>query len=147
MPRTRKALSDKQERILVQCQLMGLTTQDMTQISNRLRVLDIEREFKKEVNEAIEGQRWDKKSKHHYIITDTEGRVYDCRMSLITGNSGWGHKETWTIVINKPGTRMKERVLKDKTLWARTDEIASVCPENDSRLFRLLQNIKKGVWK
>ena len=34
MTRVRSPLTEKQERILVQCQLMGLTTRDMTQISN-----------------------------------------------------------------------------------------------------------------
>ena len=58
MPRGRKALTDKQERILVQCQLMGLTTADMVQISNRLRALDKEREFKSRVNEFASGFTW-----------------------------------------------------------------------------------------
>ena len=53
MARERAKLSDKQERILVQCQLMGLTPSDMTQISNRLVALERERGFKADIAEAV----------------------------------------------------------------------------------------------
>ena len=44
MTRVRAKLTDKQERILVQAQLMGLTPRDMTQISNRVVALQKEAE-------------------------------------------------------------------------------------------------------
>lgn len=148
MARTRAQLSEKQERILVQCQLMGLTTSDMTQISNRLRALDKEREFKREVDKVVAGASWEKHSKQHYVIKSSEGRIYDCTMSRKQGRYSWDSMEVWTVKINHPGTRMKERVFTDQRIFDNgLDEIAGVCPDKDKRLFRLLRCIYNGEWK
>ena len=147
MARTRSPLSEKQERILVQCQLMGLTTRDMTQISNRLRVLDREREFKVEVDEVLSGMSWKKRSRNSYFITGDDGRTYDCIMTKKDGYYSWDKKEVWTIRINHPGTKVKERIITDQILYVSTDEVSSICPENDKRLFRLLRAVKKGAFK
>ena len=58
MSRGRKPLTDKQERILVQCQLMGMTTADLVTISNRLKAIDAENEFRSRVAEATHGFSW-----------------------------------------------------------------------------------------
>ncbi len=144
MPRSRAQLSEKQERILVQCQLMGLTTRDMTQISNRLRVLDKERAFKKEVDLITEGFSWRKESKEHYVITAKNGRIYDC--SLVKKNRGyrWETNIEWKISVSNPGTRMKERSYTEKIYGAEYEEVVSVCPDKDRVLYRLLRSIYKN---
>ena len=68
MARERAKLTDKQERILVQCQLMGLTTRDMTQISNRLVALERERAFKADIAEAVADKTWTKVDKGWQIV-------------------------------------------------------------------------------
>ena len=148
MARTRAQLSEKQERILIQCQLMGLTTSDMTQISNRLRALDKEREFKREVDLVTAGASWKIHSKHSYTITAADGRVYDCTMKKKAGRYHWDSTESWTIKITHPGTRMKERIFEDQRIYADdANETAGACPEKSKRLFRLLKAIHYGNWK
>ena len=148
MPRGRKKLTEKQERILVQCQLMGLTTADMTQISNRLRALDVERAFKARVDEYAQGFSFDEKSKREFTITDEGGKVYDVnvksdynrRSFTVSGN------EYATVRITKPGTRFKPKTVSGYHLtghWEDT-EIAGVCPNGNKFIYRMMRDIKKG---
>jgi len=143
MARTRAALTDKQEKIVIQCQLMGMTTADMVTISNRLKALDAEREFRVRVSEVIEGKTWEKKSSKHYIIKDSDGLVYDCTMAHKVYDH-WNRSERWTVSVTHPGTRMKEKVFKDQSIYASSDEQARVCPDNDKKLFRLMRAIDTG---
>jgi hypothetical protein len=143
MARTRAALTDKQEKILIQCQLMGMTTADMVKISNRLRAIDAEREFRIKVDEVVQGMTWTKPERSHYIVTDSKGLVYDCKYQRKYSNH-WNKTETWEIKVNHPGTRMKEKVFKEKNIWSNGDEAARLCPDNDKRLYRLLKAIKNG---
>lgn len=145
MARVRAKLTEKQERILIQCQLMGLTTADMVKISNRLRALDAEREFSAKVNEAVQGKTWIKKGRNHYEITDQKGLVYECVMKK-EYRDRWTPSEKWTITINHPGTRMKERIHKDQTVHISGDECARICPDGDKRLYRVLKAIQNGRW-
>lgn len=148
MARGRAQLSEKQERILIQCQLMGLTTRDMTQISNRLKALDKEREFKARVNEVTAGVTWEQNAKGHYMITANDGRLYECILKKVQGRYSWDRKDEWTIKVSHPGTRMKEKVFnKENLYYTEYDEVASACPNKDKRLFRLLNSIHKGKWR
>ena len=76
MARERAKLTEKQERILVQCQLMGLTPQDMQQISNRLIALQKEREYKEEVAEAVNNLSWSS-TKNGWQIVDQNGKTFE----------------------------------------------------------------------
>ena len=79
MPRSRAKLSDKQERILVQAQLMGLTARDMQQIGNRLIALQKEAEEKLQITQTIEGYLWNQDKDGRWTIITSEG--YHCRFS------------------------------------------------------------------
>lgn len=148
MPRGRKQLTEKQERILIQCQLMGLTTADMVQISNRLRALDTEREFKARVDEFSQGFTFSEKSKREFTIVDSGGKIYDVKVKsdynrrsfTVSGN------EYATVHISKPGTRFKPKTVSGHHLtghWEDT-EIAGVCPGGNKFIFRMMRDIKKG---
>lgn len=148
MPRGRKQLTDKQERILVQCQLMGLTTADLVTISNRLRALDAEREFLARVSEVSQGFSWKIKNKREFTITDSAGHVYDVKCYSDYSNRNWNHLgiDLAKVTISKPGTRFKTRTVDNHRLTEHyTDgEIGRVCPEGSKYLYRVMRDIKKG---
>lgn len=148
MPRGRKQLSEKQERILIQCQLMGLTTADMVQISNRLRALDTERDFKARVDEFCQGFTWNEKSKREFTVTDSDGKIYDVKVKTDYNRRNWtvSGQDYATVHITKPGTRFKPKTVNGHHLtshWEDT-EIAGVCPNGNKYLFRIMRDIKKG---
>jgi len=149
MPRSRAKLTDKQEKILLQCQLMGLTTRDMTQISNRLQALDREREFKSKVSDATAGFMWKEKTKTDFVVTDSDGKIYEVKtFSEYTkpNNFYYGRAQYANITISKPGTRFKIREIKAHKLSSHLEDeiIASVCPEGNKNLYRVMRDIKKG---
>jgi hypothetical protein len=148
MPRGRKQLTDKQERILVQCQLMGLTTADLVTISNRLKALDAEREFRARVNEATSGFSWTVKNKREFTITDGAGHVYEVKCYSDYSNRSWTNcgSDYAKITVSKPGTRFKTRTVSDHKItnpW-NDIEIVSACPEGSKYLYRVLRDIKNG---
>lgn len=150
MPRGRKPLTDKQERILVQCQLMGLTTADLVTISNRLKALDIEREFKARVAEASHGFTWTMKDRRNFTLTDSAGHVYDVKVVSDYSSSSWSQQchDYASITVSKPGTRFKPRTVSSHPLrnpWG--DEIVSACPEGSKYLYRMMRDIKSGRFK
>jgi len=141
MPRTRAQLTEKQERILVQCQLMGLTTHDMVQISNRLVALEKERQFKEKVAEVIVDKTWEKKGDGHYVIKH-KTRSYECRLNKNNRNGYGFGSEAWKIKITMKSGSTKD--LDKIALYPHENEKASLCPDNDKRLFRLLRAITVG---
>lgn len=146
MARSKAKLSDKLERIMVQSQLMGLTTADMITIANRMKALDKERVFRREVDEACVGVSWEKKDKYHYIIKDSRGRVYECKRKL-NSRDGWGYySEAWEIKISHPGTRFEEKHLKSESINDSPNEAPSMCPDKDKRLWRLIRAIHSRRW-
>ena len=141
MARTRAKLTEKQERIIVQCQLMGLTTADMIQISNRLRALEKEKEFKAEVDDVMQGISVEvKTAKKHYIITDTKGKIYEFKIS--TKKRSYFESDTWDVAVTHPGTRMKPRSFAGASIYASNDEMPSICPNKDKYIFRLAKAVK-----
>lgn len=147
MARERAKLTDKQERILVQCQLMGLTTSDMTQISNRLVALEKERAFKADIVEAVGDKTWTKTDKG-WRIMDGQGRVYDCQKAKPSKRhqSYWdrqvyGH---WDVNISGRDKRFKEKMLSDITVHLEYGITSRICPENSKELCALLKAIKSG---
>ena len=151
MPRGRKPLSEKQERVLVQCQLMGLTTADLVTISNRLKALDVEREFKSRVSEVIEGFTWNIKDKRNFTVTDRAGTVYECKCYADYSSRDWTMRgrDFAKITITRPGTRQKPKIISDHRIvdpW-NDPEIVSVCPEGSKYLYRVMRDIKSGRFK
>lgn len=143
MTRTRTPLTEKQERILVQCQLMGLTTRDMTQISNRLVALERERNFIKDVEmvmQNIQDYKTDK-SKNVYEIVDKIGNVYTCRKA----QKSTYYSEVFDVKVHRVDGLIKNH--KNQTIYPdSTGEVAKHCPEKNKRLFRLCKSIQTGRW-
>jgi hypothetical protein len=152
MPRGRKQLTDKQERILVQCQLMGMTTADLVTISNRLKALDAEREFKNRVSEITHGFTWTvKKPRREFTITDSTGHVYTVKVISDYSRESWNRSchDYAEVTVSKPGTRYKTRTFPKHPLrddW-NENEIGSACPEGNKYLYRMMRDIKKGRFK
>jgi hypothetical protein len=151
MPRGRKQLTDKQERILVQCQLMGLTTADLVTISNRLKALDREREFLAKVAEATHGFTWTAKNKREFTLTDLAGHVYEVKVVSDYSRHSWNQKthDFASVKMTKPGTRFKARTVASHPLrnpWD-DDEIVSACPDGNKYLYRMMRDIKQGVFQ
>ena len=151
MPRGRKPLTDKQERILVQCQLMGMTTADLVTISNRLKAIDAENEFRDRVAEATHGFSWTVKNKREFTIIDQAGHVYEVKCYSDYTNRNWNYRgiDYAKITVSKPGTRFKARTVSDHKISKQWDEneIVSVCPEGSKYLYRVLRDIKTGRFK
>jgi hypothetical protein len=146
MPRERAKLSDKQERILVQCQLMGLTPKDMQQISNRLIAMQKESEWRKEIAEVSAGATWEKTT-NGWKITDSQGKIYECTKVIRSrSNRSWYSDSYygWNINMSKPGTRYKNKSLTDVSIYIDPYITARICPENSKDLFGLLNSIHKG---
>ena len=144
MARGRAQLSEKLERIMVQSQLMGLTTSDMIKIANRMRALDAERVFKEEVERVSEGMSFEKKAYGHYVITDKRGRVYDMKRRLERHKDHWWSNEVWDVEVTNPGTRFKARQFKGVKTFENQNEVARACPNGEKKLFRLMQLIYNG---
>lgn len=144
MARERAKLTDKQERILVQCQLMGLTPRDMQQISNRLIALEKEAEFIKEIQEVSQGKSWEK-SKSGWRIT-VDGRIFDCTKIKNSRRVGWSWETSteWNVSISKPGTRFKPRNLSSVNVRSHDNIPAKLCPEKSKDLFGLVKAIHHG---
>jgi hypothetical protein len=146
MARERAKLSDKQERILVQCQLMGLTPSDMTQISNRLVALERERAFKADIAEAVGDKTWTKIDKG-WRIMDSQGRVYECQKAKPgkRHQSYWDRQVfAWDVKISGKDKRFKEKMLSDITVHIDHGITGRICPENSKELYALLKGIKNG---
>ena len=146
MARERAKLTDKQERILVQCQLMGLTTRDMTQISNRLVALEKEREFRAEISDAAADKTWTK-TDNGWRIVDSQGRVYECHKVKRSSRhqSYWDHSiYSWDVNISGKDKRFKSKKLSDITVHIDHGITSRICPENSKDLYSLLKGIKNG---
>lgn len=145
MARERAKLTDKQERILVQAQLMGLTPHDMQQISNRLIALEKEATWKREVAAACQDLHIGKSDKG-WIITDNDGKIYNCvKVPKARNSRSWYESNSnWEVHISKPTTRFKERTVKDVAIYVDQYIPARLCPENNKELYGLMLGIKNG---
>lgn len=139
MPRGRAQLSDKQERILVQAQLMGLTARDMQQIGNRLMALKREAEERQQVLTTIEGYSWNKDNDGRWTIITPEG--YHCRFSKGARSKQfyWEATRDYHITVSKPGTAFQTRSHKKNNVVIRSEWKAKFCPENSKELYSLIK--------
>lgn len=137
MTRGRVQLSDKQERILVQAQLMGLTPKDMQQISNRLIALKKESESKQEISEAIQGYTWIKDTKSNWCITRSDGYVIKFVKGKNLRHSYWERTRDYSVTIDKPSTAFKTRRIQKNSVILK-DHPAKLCPENSKELYSLI---------
>jgi hypothetical protein len=145
MPRQRARLTDKQERILVQAQLMGLTPHDMQRISNRLIALQKEAEEIKNVNDTISGYTWIKNDKESWTITTPEGYVCKFGKPVRGDRRYWEAVKEYPITVTKPGTAFKTRVLQKKQVTIRNVWLAKLCPENSKELYGMIKWVSQHL--
>jgi hypothetical protein len=146
MPRSRAALSDKEERILVQAQLMGLTTASMVKIGNRLRALEKEREEIARINQKCQGFSWTgTQTAEHLIVTDPSGYVIEATRGK-KGSSRWDHFSwIYDIIVTKPGTRFKPRTYKNKDLRCDYEWKKKLMPAKSKELYSLICWVKTDM--
>jgi len=146
MPRSKAKLTDKQERILVQCQLMGMTTADMVTISNRLKSLDREKNFKDTVAETCNDFTFIEKNTKEFTITDKDGKIYDIKVFTDRNSRDWYnyHSTYADVKICKPGTRFKPKQIKKAKLALLQSEIAALCPNGNKFIYRAMREIRYG---
>lgn len=139
MPRQRAKLTDKQERILVQAQLMGLTPRDMQQIGNRLIALQKEAEDKQEIQSVIQDYTWQRNEKQSWTVITAEGYHVKFGKHQKSQSYSWERSYVYNISISKPGTAFKTRVLQKKTVTIHDSWRSKFCPENSKELFGMIK--------
>lgn len=142
MPVERKKLTDKQERILVQAQLMGLTPRDMQQISNRLIALQREEQEKSDIAKRIEGFSWEKIKDRDWKITTSTGHLIETSRST-RGKSGWDYYSwDFDLKVTKPGTRFNPRYYKNKSVRVSKDWTKKLMPSESKELYAIIAWIR-----
>ena len=146
MARGRAALTEKEERILVQAQLMGLSTASMVKIGNRLRALEQERIEIDRINETIQGFQFaETQSVEKLQVTDPDGHVVEAVRGK-KGNSRWdAFSWQYDIRVSKPGTRFKTRVFKNRELRCDYDWKKRLMPAKSKELFSLIRWVKNSM--
>ena len=142
MPNYRKPLTDKEERILVQAQLMGLTTDSMVRIGNRLRALEREAEVKAQISNDIQGYTWETPTKEKITITTPNGYKVVANRSLFRSRSSgyyWGYPSKYDLEISKPGSRVKQRRLSDVNIIIDSSWLKRMMPDNSKELYSLIR--------
>jgi hypothetical protein len=146
MPRGRAALTEKEERILVQAQLMGLSTASMVKIGNRLRALEQERDEIERINKTIEGFKFSETPNLEHLEIDTPDGLH---VEAIRGKKGSSRWDTfswdYTIRVSKPGTRYKTRVFKNRELRCDYDWKKRLMPAKSKELYSLIRWVKNSM--
>ena len=143
MPNQRKPLTDKEERILVQAQLMGLTTANMVKIGNRLRALEKEAEEQHRITENIQGYSWiEQPTAETMSFTDPDGLLIVAnRNPKGRYNGGWSYRQstyTYDLTVSKPGTRMAVKLIPDVTIHCDYDWKKRMMPAGSKQFYSLM---------
>ena len=113
MARERVKLTDKEEKILIQAQLMGLDTASMVKIGNRLKALEKESDYKTENAElASKFTSWKKLDEKGWELECKDGRVFVfSNRNKEYRHNGWNQQSQikFDIGVTKPGTAFKPR--------------------------------------
>ena len=146
MARGRAALTEKEERILVQAQLMGLSTASMVKIGNRLRALEQERREIDRINEMIQGFQFNEtQNVEHLEVTTPDGHKVEAIRGK-KGGSRWDHFSwSYEIRVSKPGTRFKTRVFKNRELRCSYDWKKRLMPAKSKELYSLISWVKNSM--
>lgn len=146
MPRGRAALTDKEEKILVQAQLMGLSTSSMVKIGNRLKAIEKEREDKALIDQTCQGYTWIKTDTGWTIITPEN---YHCEFTdKKQGKSSWYERVfTYKVKVYKPNTRFKPRFFKEKSIRISDDWKAKLCPAGDKGVYAMIRFCHNLKWE
>lgn len=145
MTRGRAALTEKEERILVQAQLMGLSTASMVKIGNRLRALEKEREEIARIDETCQGFTWEEPKTNGELSVNFDGYLIEATRGK-KSNSRWDHFGwTYSIKVTKPGTRFKPRYYKNKELRCDYDWKKRLMPGKSKELYSLIRWVKNAM--
>ena len=147
MAKERVPLTDKEERILVQAQLMGMSTQSMIKIGNRLKALEEEKKDLDNISEAIAGYTWNANgapdllkviNRDGYVITATHtGKKNSTWLS-----SSWAYD----ITIEKPGTRFKTVKVGGDLFFDRNWKKKHM-PAQNKHIYSLIRWTKSNIHK
>lgn len=145
MARDRVALTDKEEKILVQAQLMGLSTGSMIKIGNRLKALELERERKAEINQVVSEYTYKEKAdKKGWEVTEKDGKVWHFTNRRKARSNSWRSviELHFDITVEKPGTRFHLRVATAQRVHMSDDwGPAKLMPEKSKELYAILRGI------
>lgn len=148
MARNRVALTNQEEKILIQAQLMGLSTSSMVKIGNRLKALEHEREIKAQIDSIVSRYTLSAIA-GGWRIVDEKGMQYDFTNRVVSyGNRiSWGSRKEifWDVTINKPGTRYVERVCKRILIRTGDEYPAKLCPEKSKEVLGMMRVIERGT--
>lgn len=140
MARGRSALTDKEEKILLQAQLMGLSTSSMVRIGNRLRALEKEREDINVIDNAIQGFQWTvPTSADKLTIISPEGYTIEAVRTRKKPSCWNSYSNEYNITVSKPGTRFKPREIKEKVLYCDYDWKKRLMPGKSKELYSLIR--------
>lgn len=109
MARERAKLTDKEERIMVQAQLMGLTTASMVRIGNRLKAIEQEQHEREWIASVTHGYSWTGvPSKDLIELTTPNGLNVRATFSKKTRGNYWGQTDfSYEVTVTKPGSEKK----------------------------------------
>jgi hypothetical protein len=146
MPRSRAALTDKEERILVQAQLMGLSTASMVKIGNRLKALEQERDEIARINDVCQGFGFSEKPNQERLeVTTPDGHTIVATRGK-KGTSRWNYFAwSYDITVSKPGTRFKSRTYKNREVRCDYDWKKKLMPAKSKELYGLIQWAKNSM--
>jgi len=146
MPAKRRPLSDKQEKILIQAQLMGLTPADMQQIGNRLIAIQKEQQEIREVDLTVDGYRWEKviddtskDNKVWWKIYHPDGYLIEVSNIKLKDRGYYSKDYNTDFRITKPGTRYNPRIKKDQRVRVEHDWKKRLMPEKDKILYGIIR--------
>lgn len=146
MPRGRAALTEKEERILIQAQLMGLSTASMVKIGNRLRALEQERDEIARIDGDIQGFKFSEVQNLEHLVVETQDGLHIEAVRGKKGNSRWNtFSWSYDIRVSKPGTRYKTRVFKNRELRCDYDWKKRLMPAKSKELYSLIRWVKNSM--
>jgi hypothetical protein len=146
MSRGRAKLTDKEEKILMMSQLMGLTPSSMVKIGNRLKALENEAREIANINEAVAGFTWENLGNGNWKITDPESRVIEA-IRKERGKSRWdSFSWEFDLKVSKPGTRFKPRMFKKQSVRCEYDWKKRLMPGNSKELYAIIRSLKYIDW-
>lgn len=145
MARQRVALTDKEEKILVQAQLMGLSTESMVKIGNRLKALEHDREMRQNV-EAVTSRYTYSAIPAGWCIKNAEGYEFNFTNRHVKYSRDWSRSKDiyYDVGITKPGTRFHAKSDKNQKIYIDPNYPARMCPENSKELHALMRAIARG---
>lgn len=136
MPR-RVKLSDKEERILVQAQLMGVDASSLARIANQIKRDERNKKIESEIANVVAGYSWTEKSnKNKMTLTTPDGFVLEANLSPKHGAYYWS--STYDITVTKPKTRYKKRIIQDVKFYPNEDWLVRMMPNRSKELLCLI---------